>query len=235
MLTKRMRILCCREIMRSLRESVQHLLVEQLETLGLSAYFEISDHEIACLAIYSELIFVGLWQNTNQLKSLESVGLCWIEESESVSQRSLETLTPIMRATGSELWLSCNPDSPDAPVQDFIDGRRSDTRHSHVIFTDNPWFPAELEGDCLHLQTVDDDAYRHVWLGQCRTQLSTHFATPYSRSYAEIAWAHWLASRMTEGIERFLNPPRTDLRAPPRARKAIRLTLMRDATDTASQ
>jgi len=169
MLARRLRVLCAREIQRSLRESVHHLLSDKIEQLGVAAFFEINDREIRCTITGSEIIFAGLMTNVQQLKSLEGVGLCWTEEAESVSQRSIEILTPTIRAAGSEIWLSCNPDAPDAPVQGFIDGKRPDTRHVHVTFADNPWFPAELEGERAYLQRVDDDAYRHVWLGECRT------------------------------------------------------------------
>jgi phage terminase large subunit len=168
MLTRRLRILCAREIQRSLRESVHHLLSEKIEQLGVAAFFEINDREITCSTTGSEIIFAGLMTNVQQLKSLEGVGLAWIEEAESVSQRSFEILTPTIRAAGSEIWASCNPDDPDAPVQGFIEGERPDTRHEHVTFEDNPWFPIELEGERTYLQRVDDDAYRHVWLGECR-------------------------------------------------------------------
>jgi len=169
MLSQRLRILCAREIQRSLRESVHHLLVDKIEQLGVAAFFDISDREIRCTTTDSEIIFAGLMTNVQQLKSLEGVGLCWVEEAESVSQRSFEVLTPTIRAARSEIWASCNPDDPDAPVQGFIEGERPDTRHEHVTFADNPWFPAELEGERTYLQRVDDDSYRHVWLGECRT------------------------------------------------------------------
>ena len=116
----------------------------------------------------AEILFAGLWANINTLKSLEDISLCWVEEGESTSARSLETLTPTVRAAGSEIWISLNPCEPDAPVMQFCDGTRPDTRHVHVTFADNPWFPPELEGERAYLQRVDDDAYRHIWLGECR-------------------------------------------------------------------
>lgn len=168
MLANRLRVLCAREIQRSLRESVHHLLTAKIDELRLTDFFDINDREITCRATSSEIIFAGLMTNVQQLKSLEGVNLCWGEESESISQRSFEILTPTIRAALSEIWLSCNPDDPDAPIQGFIDGERPDTLHEHVIFSDNPWFPEPLEGERAYLQRVDDDAYRHVWLGECR-------------------------------------------------------------------
>jgi phage terminase large subunit len=169
MISGRLRVLCAREIMRSLRESVHHLLVDKIDKLGLASFFDVTDREITCHTTSAEIIFAGLFANINTLKSLEDISLCWIEEGESVSQRSLEILTPTIRAERSEVWISLNPDAPDAPVMQFCDGSRPDTRHVHVTFADNPWFPAELEGERVYLQRVDADAYAHVWLGATRT------------------------------------------------------------------
>jgi phage terminase large subunit len=167
--SRRMRVLCCREIMRSLRESVHHLLVDTIDALGLAAYFDINDRAITCTTTGSEIIFAGLWANINTLKSLENISLVWVEESESVSAPSLQVLAPTIRAPDSELWLSCNPDDAAAPVMQFVDGKRDDCLHVHVTFADNPWFPPTLEGERTYLQSVDGDAYAWVWLGQCRT------------------------------------------------------------------
>lgn len=169
-LSKRLRVLCAREIQRSLRESVHALITDKIESLGVAAFFDITDREITCTATGAEVLFAGLWANLTTLKSLENIGCCWIEESESASQRSLEILTPTIRAAGSEIWMTANPDDPGAPIQDYIAGNRPDTLHAHVTFADNPWFPVELDGERRYLQSVDADAYAHVWLGATRTQ-----------------------------------------------------------------
>ena len=166
--TKRVRVLCAREIQRSLRESVHRLLEDRVVTLGLSRFFQITDNTITCTSTGSEIIFTGLYQNVAQIKSLEGLDLAWIEEAESVSARSLELLTPTVRRPGSEIWFSLNPDDPAAPVMNFAQNGRPGCRHVHTIYTDNPWCPAELAAEAEYLRAVDDDAYRHVWLGECR-------------------------------------------------------------------
>ena len=168
MITRKLRVLCAREIQRSLRESVHHLLCAKIDSLGLTTLFDVTDRSIACTATGAEVIFSGLWANVSQLKSLENISLAWIEEGETVSRRSLEILAPTVRASRSEIWISMNPDAPDGPVQQHIDAGRSDTRHAHVIHADNPFFPAPLEQERLYLQSVDVDGYRHVWLGEVR-------------------------------------------------------------------
>jgi phage terminase large subunit len=53
-------------------------------------------------------------------------------------------------------------------MQFVEEGTRDDCRHVHVTFADNPWFPEPLRLEMLYLQRVDDDGFRHVWLGECR-------------------------------------------------------------------
>jgi phage terminase large subunit len=168
-LTKPIRVLCAREYQQSLRESVHHLLDSKISALGLGQFFEVNERSIKCITSGAEIIFTGLFQNASQLKSLEDIALCYVEEAQTVSSESLQVLLPTIRAPGSELWFSWNPDAPDAPVEQFANGTRADTRHVHVTFESNPWFPPELDAERLYLQRVDADAYAHVWLGQCRS------------------------------------------------------------------
>jgi phage terminase large subunit len=167
-LTRKTRILACREVQRSLRESVHQLLCSRIEALGLTPWFDLAEHSISCVN-GSEVIYAGLKDDPRKLKSIEDIGLAYVEEAEGISDRSLEILIPTIRATGSEIWLSLNPDSPEDPVyKRFIAARPPDCRYEHVTFADNPWFPAELERERAYLESVDDDSYQHVWLGKCR-------------------------------------------------------------------
>lgn len=167
-LTRKMRILACREVQRSLRESVHQLLCSRIEAMGLTPWFDMAEHSISCVN-GSEFLYEGLKDNPRKIKSLEDVALAYIEESEGLSDRSLEMLIPTVRAPGSELWFSFNPDSEQDPVyRRFITASPPDCRREHVTFADNPWFPAELERERVYLESVDDDAYQHVWLGKCR-------------------------------------------------------------------
>lgn len=168
-LERSIRVLCAREFQQSLRESVHHLLQSKITALGLDSYFEVNERAIRCITSGSEVIFAGLFQNASQLKSLEDISICYVEESQTVSKESLASLLPTIRASRSELWFSWNPDAADAPVEQFANGTRSDTRHVHVTFADNVWFPPELETERVYLQRVDADAYAHVWLGKYRS------------------------------------------------------------------
>jgi phage terminase large subunit len=167
-LDRRVRVLCCREIMRSLRESVHHLLSEKIDALGLNSFFDINDREIRCTVTGSEIIFQGLFAHLSSLKSLEDISLVWCEESESVSARSIEILSPTVRAPNSELWFSINPDSDDGTIEKMVASERADVAHTHIVYSDNPYFPSVLEEERKYLERVDADAYEHVWLGKTR-------------------------------------------------------------------
>lgn len=167
-LDQKMRVLCAREIMRSLRESVHHLLVDKIDALNLNQFFTVNDREITCDVTGSEIIFSGLFAHLSSLKSLENIALAWLEESECISAESLKILHPTLRAADSEFWYSLNPDEADAPIMSMIDGSRDDVAHTHVTFADNPFFPMVLEQERAYLERVDDDSYRHVWLGEVR-------------------------------------------------------------------
>lgn len=168
-LAQRMRILCGREFMKSLRESVHHLIEGKIDALGLTRFFDVTDRAITCVVNKSEFIFAGLFQNSSALKSLEEITICWLEQAETVSSDSLEILVPTIRDTGSEIWMTLNPDDPQAPAQEYADGMRPDTLCAHMTFEDNPWWPAALEGERVYLQSVDPDAYSHIYLGTCRS------------------------------------------------------------------
>ena len=175
------RVLCAREFQRSLRESSAHLLADRIRALKLVDCFDIHESEIKCLVNGSEIIFGGLGVNAQSLLSLENVNICWIEQGESISQRSLEILIPTIRAPGSQIIITLNPDSADAPVMQLIDADRPDVRHRHTIYQDNPWWPKELESERVQLLRTDPDAHSHIYLGTTRINSQAQvFAQKYS-------------------------------------------------------
>jgi phage terminase large subunit len=165
---KKTRILCTREYQISMRESVHRLLSDQIDNMGLSSYFSITQNAIVC-ATGSEFIFAGLKTNPHTIKSTEGVDICWVEEAEKVSETSWRLLIPTIRQPGSEIWVSFNPDEPTDPTyQRFVKNSPPDAVVVKMTFRDNPWFPPELAREKNYLASVDIDAYAHVWLGECR-------------------------------------------------------------------
>lgn len=165
--TERLKILCAREIQDSIKDSVHALLKEQIVALGLSRYFYITQDAIYCPSTGSVFIFKGLRSNSKEIKSIEGVDICWVEEAEIVSMDSWIVLLPTIRKPGSEIWISYNPESENAAVhQMFVKTPRPSTILVHVNFYDNPWFQDPLLSEMTYDRENDPELYEHVWLGK---------------------------------------------------------------------
>lgn len=163
------RILCAREVQRSIKDSVHKLLSDQIEAMGLGAKFDVLQTEIRGTN-GSEFIFSGLSSQTREsIKSFEGVNYCWVEEAQVVSKRSWEILVPTIRADRSEIWISFNPElETDDTYIRFVTNPPKSARVMKVNWSDNPWFPQVLRAEKDDLKARDPDAYQNVWEGHCR-------------------------------------------------------------------
>ena len=162
------RILCAREFMTSMRDSVHKLLCDQIEALGLMGFYEITQASIRGQN-GSEFSFVGLKNNVANVKSYEGVDICWVEEAQTVSRLSWNVLIPTIRKEGSEIWVSFNPElETDETYQRFVAQPPQDCITMRVNWSDNPWFPETLRIEKDALKNRDEEAYNQVWEGLCR-------------------------------------------------------------------
>ena len=114
-----LRILCARELMKSIEESVHALLKTQIERLNLSHFYQVEKAHIYGLN-GTVFAFAGLRDAAN-LKSYEGFDIVWIEEAANCSKRSWDMLIPTIRKTGSEIWASFNPElDTDETYKRFI-------------------------------------------------------------------------------------------------------------------
>jgi phage terminase large subunit len=163
-----MRILCAREFMTSMRDSVHKLLSDQIESLGLLGFYEITQASIRGKN-GTEFSFVGLKNNIANVKSYEGVDICWVEEAQTVSRLSWNVLIPTIRKEGSEIWVSFNPElETDETYQRFVANPPADCITMKVNWYDNPWFPDTLKLEKDSLKQRDEEAYNQVWEGLCR-------------------------------------------------------------------
>jgi phage terminase large subunit len=165
----RLRILCVRELQNSIKDSVHRLLKDQIDMMGLSPWFYITQQSIVSLVTGSEFIFKGLRHNINEIKSTEGIDICWVEEAQLVSADSWELLIPTIRKEGSEIWITFNAiDEEDATYQRFVVHTPPNCDIEKVNWDDNPWFPDVLDAERKYMLSVDPLAYEHVWGGACR-------------------------------------------------------------------
>ena len=168
---KPLRILCAREIQKSMRDSVHRLLKDYIIKLGLTEFYEVLDTEIRG-ANGTLFLFTGLQSHTvDSIKSFEGVDVVWVEEAHGVSKKSWDVLTPTIRKDGSEIWLTLNPDmDTDETYVRFIESASDDTWVCEINWRDNPWFPEVLNQERLKAKrTMSKEDYEHIWEGKPRT------------------------------------------------------------------
>lgn len=166
---RKARILCAREIQKSMQESVHKLLSDQIADLGLSHLYQVQKTVILGLN-GTEIQFAGLRHNVDNIKSMEGIDYVWVEEAQSVSKSSWDVLIPTIRKEGSEIWVTFNPDTElDDTYQRFVAHPPTDSIVVKVGWQDNPWFPDVLRSEMLDLKARDLGAYLNVWEGECKT------------------------------------------------------------------
>ena len=163
------RILCCREVQNSIKDSSYQLLKDTAERLGIAGRFTFLDSEIRHRN-GSRFIFKGLQRNEQTVKSTEGVDICWVEEGQTVSERSWETLTPTIRKEGSEIWVTFNPLNEDDPTTErFINNPAPNVYARKVNYDENPHFPQKLREEMEWDKKNDYEKYLHIWEGFPRT------------------------------------------------------------------
>lgn len=161
----KVRILCCREVQNSIRDSSYQTLKDMAQRMGLADRFTFKEAEIVHEATGSKFIFSGLLRNENSIRSKEGIDICWVEEASSVSQASWDVLTPTIRKPGSELWLTFNPLTVDDPTNVFLENPPPNAYVRKVNFTENPYFPEVLREQMEWDKANDYEKYLHIWEG----------------------------------------------------------------------
>ena len=95
------RVVCVREIQRTLEQSVKRLLDDKIEAFGVKDQFKTTNTQIETPG-GGVIIFQGMQDHTAEsIKSLEGFDIAWVEEAQTVSERSLTLLRPTIREPGS--------------------------------------------------------------------------------------------------------------------------------------
>lgn len=189
------RWLCTREFQNSINDSVHKLLRDILEThySQLRPFFEITRDSIRS-HVGSEIIFKGLHNNVNEIKSLEGIDGCWVEEAAKVTAESWDILLPTIRKPKSEIIITFNPDEkddetykrfvlnpPPSKILDNKSGKMVDFFISQKVnYYDNPFFDDTLRQQMEWDKEYNIEKYRNIWLGE-----------PKERSDAQIFRHRW--------------------------------------------
>src|SRR5271166_6856410 len=139
--TDGVRILCYRETMRSIEESVHQLLTDQIRLMKLGDFYHIQQKNIVGIN-GTEFFFAGVRQSVDNLKSYEGVHIAWGSQAEAMSKRSLNVVFPTLRRDivisdkkyGSELWFDFNPEFEDDEVYKLFAVDRNRPQDSKCVF-----------------------------------------------------------------------------------------------------
>ncbi len=173
------RILCAREVQKSIKESVHQLLKDQVELMGLGGFYEVLQNEIRGKngTLFS---FVGLSALTAySIKSYEAYNICWVEEAALVTRRSWDILLPTIRKEGSEIWITFNPElDTDETWVRFVENTPDDCVVIDMSYDTNPWMTKTAENERQQfLRQVENGSrsqedYDNIWEGKCKTAVA---------------------------------------------------------------
>ena len=161
------RAACIREVQRTLAQSVKKLIEDKIAEHGVSRYFEVQEAQIKTHG-GGLIVFQGMQNHTaDSVKSFEGFDVAYVEEAQSLSQRSLDLLRPTIRKEGSELWFAWNPRYDTDAVDLFFRGGK---QHAGMVcveanWKDNPWFPKVLRAEMLDDYRNDPEKAAHIWGG----------------------------------------------------------------------
>lgn len=177
-------VLCGRELQKSIKDSSHRVLVDTIDRLGVGEHFKITDTTLVNKITGSEFIFKGLRYNSEEIKSTEGIDICWVEEAQRTSKKSMKLLIPTVRKPGSEIWFSYNPDSDEDEVHRrfVLNKPPPDSIVVSLNWQDNPWFTKELDADRVYDLENDDD-YEHIWEGKVKKTLEGAY---YGQALAEL-------------------------------------------------
>lgn len=197
------RSVCIREVQKSLKDSAKRLIEDKIQALNLGQHFEIQSDQIKSRG-GGVILFQGMQDSTAEsIKSLEGFNRAWVEEAQTLSERSLALLRPTIRSEGSEIWASWNPRRKVDAIDDFLRVKKPDG--AVVVkanWRDNPWFPDVLNDERkLDLEKYPD-RYDHIWEGD------------YAKAFEGAYFAGCLLQARQEGrIGRVATDPLLPLRA----------------------
>ena len=166
---EKIRIGCFREFQNSIADSSYQLLADLIKEYELKD-FELTKNSIINNITGSDFIFKGLWNNEQSIKSIEGIDIAWVEEAQTISEKSIEILTPTIRKDGSQIIYTYNRLREEDPVHKrlVLEGRPNTLiiNVNYDIALKYKWMP-----DVIKQEMEDDKArrpalFRHKWLGE---------------------------------------------------------------------
>ena len=165
---KKLRILCTRELQKSIKDSVHKLLSDLITEYNLHNYLVLKE-TIINQDTGTEFIFRGIRNNTTEIKSTEGIDICWCEEAHALTRESIDILTPTVRKPGSQIIWSFNRMTELDPVYvKLVMNKTPDTyvrQINYDVAEKLGWLPDVLKKE-MEADRDDPALFSHKWLGE---------------------------------------------------------------------
>lgn len=166
---QKLRVGCFREFQNSIADSSHQLLADLINQYELNEY-KITDKTIINSINGSDFLFKGLHHNEQSVKSIEGIDLAWVEEAQTISNSSIEILTPTVRKPGSQLIYTYNRLLENDPIHVRLvaEGRPNTLiiNANYDIAEKYGWLPEEIKNEIEDDKENRPALYKHKWLGE---------------------------------------------------------------------
>ena len=160
-------LLCAREHQNSISESNYKLFTNIINKYNLP--FEVQSTKIISKTTGAKIVFVGLSDVTaDNIKSYEDFKYVWLEEAQKISAKSWEILNPTIRAEGSQIVITMNPEVPHDKhpiMSELLTVFKDETLHIHANYYDNPFVSKDIIKMAELCKVHKPDDYERIWLG----------------------------------------------------------------------
>lgn len=178
----KIKILCCREIMVSITDSVYEIIKLTIARLGVESCFTITHSLITCNITGSTFIFAGLLRNIEKIKSIPEINYVWLNEADVISEESLQLLFPTIREQDSEIWAEFNPRYEDDPIyKRFVVNPPLDAIVVNVNWQDNPYISQTLLQEKDTDYAMRPEEAEHIWGGKLRRAGANVWCPPFDK------------------------------------------------------
>jgi phage terminase large subunit len=173
-----LRILCAREVQKSLTESVHQLLIDQIKALDYGDRYRVTENAIRGTVQDTLFRFAGLSDQTAEsMKSFEGFDILWAEEAQTIRKRSWQIALPtIFRTKNSEVWVSFNPNmDTDEVWERFVVHPPPEAVVAEMNWRDAVacgWWSPEQERLRQYDLVHSKDQYPNIWDGKANIVLA---------------------------------------------------------------
>ena len=161
--THQVRIVCGREIQKSVEESVYAVFKDLIDQNSLN--FDVLATEINHRTSGSTLRFRGFReQGRTDIKGLEGVSILWVDEAQAITKPTLDVIIPTIRKDNAKIFWTMNRYVEDDPVYlEFIN--RPDCLHIKIDYHENEFCPEAMKLEAFNCQRKSQRDYDYIWMG----------------------------------------------------------------------